>query len=385
MVATRGFSLVDGGPLCALLRRLGWTRPDGRLDFRRACVVLVAVAWGPLLVAALYARATGGRALAIEWGVHARLLAAIPLLLLADASLHARTRSVVHRLVDDRWVTDQQERFDDIIARAVKHRDSVLPEVILIGVAIAASQVVVWGFGGLPFARRIVTMERHLVAARWWYALVALPLFQFLVYRALWRWAIWIQLLWRLAHLRLQPVATHPDRSGGLEFLSWPSIGFGYVIAALSATQAGVWADQVIYADIKVTDLKWQVLVFALAALAVALGPLCVLSGRLWRCQIEGQHDYGSLAIDYTRQFQARWIARRDRNDVLGSADIQSLADLAGGYDVVARMRFVPFGARAVIVLAVAAITPMIPVALLGVPLDQLLAKLAGTLLGKPG
>jgi hypothetical protein len=70
---------------------------------------------------------------------------------------------------------------------------------------------------------------------------------------------------------------------------------------------------------------------------------------------------------------------------VLGSADIQSLADLAAGYDVIARMRVVPFGVRAVIGLTVAAITPMIPVALLGVPLDQLLAKLAGTLLGKPG
>src|SRR4051812_178487 len=261
MLPTGGFSLVDGGPLCALLRHFGWTRSEGRIDYRRACIVLVAVAWGPLLVAALYARATGGRALAIEWGVHARLLAAIPLLLLADASLHARTRSVVQRLVADRWVTDEEDRFDDIIARAVRHRDSVAPELLLIAVAIAASQVVVWGLGGSPFARRFVTMDRHLVAARWWYAVVALPLFQFLVYRALWRWAIWIQLLWRLSRLRLQPVATHPDRSGGLEFLSWPSIGFGYVIAALSATQAGVWADQVIYAGLKVTDLKWQVLV----------------------------------------------------------------------------------------------------------------------------
>jgi len=24
------FSLVDGGPLCRLIRRLGWVRPDGR-------------------------------------------------------------------------------------------------------------------------------------------------------------------------------------------------------------------------------------------------------------------------------------------------------------------------------------------------------------------
>ena len=103
------------------------------------------------------------------------------------------------------------------------------------------------------------------------------------------------------------------------------------------------------------TELKWQALVFALAGLAVALGPLLVVSGRLWRCQIDGQHEYGSLAIDYTRLFHARWIAQRERDDVLGNADLQSLADLADGYEVVAKMRFVPFGPRAVIAIAAAA------------------------------
>ena len=343
------------------------------------------MAWGPLLLMTLSARVMIGHAFVIDWGVHARLLVAIPLLLLADVSLHERTRFVVDQFVADRWVTNQQERFDGIVAQAVRHRDAVVPEVLLLGIALVASQVVVWVFGGVPFARRLVTMDRHLAAARWWYALVALPMFQFLVYRALWRWGIWIEMLWRLSRLRLQPVATHPDLAGGLEFLSWPSIGFGHVIAALSVTQAGVWADQVIYAGLKVTELKWQALVFALAGLAVALGPLLVVSGRLWRCQIDGQHEYGSMAIDYTRLFHARWIAQRERNDVLGNADLQSLADLAGGYEVVAKMRFVPFGPRAVIAIAAAALAPMVPVALLGVPLDKLLAKLAGTLLGKPG
>ncbi len=385
MSAATGFSLVDGGPLCALLRRFGWTRPDGRIDNLRACIVLVAVAWGPLLVATLSARVMTGHSLPIDWGVHARVLVAIPLLLRADASLHERTRFVIDQFVLDGWVANQEERFDGIVTRGRRHRDAVLPEVVLFGVALAASQIVVWNLGGMPFVRRLVTMDRSLVAARWWYALVALPLFQFLVYRALWRWAVWIQMLWRLSRLRLQPIAMHPDLAGGLEFLSWPSVGFSHVIAALSATQAGVWADRVLYAGVKVTELKSQALVFAVAALVVALGPLLVVSGRLWRCQIEGQHDYGSLATDYTRLFHARWIARRERTDLLGNADIQSLADLANGYEVVSKMRFVPFGPRAVIAIAAAALGPMLPVALLGVPLHELLSKLAGTMLGKPG
>jgi hypothetical protein len=147
----------------------------------------------------------------------------------------------------------------------------------------------------------------------------------------------------------LEPVATHPDLAGGLGFLSWPSLGFGYVVAALSATQAGVWADQVLNSGVKIMDLKGYALVFVIAALVVALGPLLLVAGHLWRCRYQGLFDYGTLAVDYTRLFQERWIAQRQRGDLLGSADIQSLADLANSYNVVDKMRFWPFGLRTVI------------------------------------
>ena len=95
MPGASGFSLVDGGPLCALMRRLGWTRPDGHIDYLRAAIVLVAVTWGPLLVATLSARLLTGRSFAIDWSAHTRLLVAIPLLLRSEYSLHARTRFAV--------------------------------------------------------------------------------------------------------------------------------------------------------------------------------------------------------------------------------------------------------------------------------------------------
>jgi hypothetical protein len=385
MPGASAFSLVDGGPLCALMRRLGWTHPDGRIHRLRAGLVLVAVAWAPLLVAMLAVRLSAPHSFAVDWSVHTRLLIAIPLLLRADVSLDMRTRLVSDQLVSDHWATGRTERFDRIVASAARHRDAALPELVMFGVALVVSEIVVWNLGGMPFTARRVTLAHHLLAARWWYALVALPMFQFLVYRALWRWGIWVQMLWRLSRLGFRPVATHPDLAGGLEFLSWPSVGFAYVVAALSAAQAGVWADQVLHAGVKVTDLKAQALVFVVAGVILAFGPLLVFTGQLWDGQIRGRYQYGSLATDYTRQFQARWFERDERNDVLGTADIQSLADLANGYAVVAKMRVVPFGPRAVIAVAAAALLPMVPVALLGIPLPELLGKLGGAFLGKPG
>jgi len=384
-VAWSGFSLVDGGPLVRLMRRIGWTRPDGHIDHLHACLILVAVAWVPLLATTAAARLMAGRWFAVDWSVQARILIAIPLLLRADVSLHARTRSVADRFVSDPWAAGQTDRFDWIVGRAIQHRDAVMPEVVLLGLAVVASQFVVWNFGGMPFMAGRVALDRQMIAARWWYALVALPMFQFLVYRALWRWAIWTQMLWRLSRLRLQPIAIHPDLAGGLEFLSWPSLGFCYVIAALSAAQAGVWADQVLHAGVKVTDLKTPAFVFIAAAVVVALGPLVCLTGQLWRCKFEGREQYGRLAVDYSRLFHARWIENHDREGLLGAADIQSLADLANGYNVVDKTRFVPFGPRVMIAIAAAALAPMLPVALMGIPLSELLLKLGGTMLGKPG
>jgi hypothetical protein len=157
------------------------------------------------------------------------------------------------------------------------------------------------------------------------------------------------------------------------------------VIAALAATQAGVWTDQVLHDGVKVMALKSNALVFVVASMIFALGPLIVVSGHLWRCQLIGRAQYGSLAIDYVRRFHARWIARDDHDDLLGTADIQSLADLANSFEVVAKTRLLPFGPRTVVAVAAAAVLPMIPVALLGVPLPELLGKLAGAFLGKPG
>jgi len=385
-VAATAFSLVDGGPFVRLMRRLGWTRRDGHIDHVRACLILVAVAWVPLLATTVAARLMAGRWFTVDWSVQARLLIAIPLLLRADVSLHARTRSVFNRFVSDPWVPPgQRDRFDQIVAAAARHRDAAAPEALLLGLALVASEVVVWNLGGRPFMAGRVVIDRQMVVARWWYALVALPMFQFLVYRALWRWAIWTQMLWRLSRLRLQPIAMHPDGAGGLEFLSWPSLGFCYVIAALSAAQSGVWADQVLHAGVKVTALKTQAFVFIGATVVLALGPLLCLVPQLWRCRFEGRETYGRLAADYTRLFHGRWIEQRDRDGLLGAADIQSLADLANSYNVVDKTRFVPFSPRTIIAIAAAALAPMIPVALMGIPLSELLLKLGGAMIGKPG
>ena len=372
-MSNSAFSLVDGGPLCRLIRRLGWVRPNGRCDYLRACLALMAVTWGPLFVLSLAERVVTGHVPSIDWGVHARLLVTIPLLFMAEESLHWRSRRAIAVFLEERWASDQADRVAKIIAFAEKLRDAVAPEVVLLGLALVGGQAVVWQAGGLRSFVSGLLLDPQQVAPKYWYAVVSLPVFQFLLFRALWRWGIWAQLLWRLSRLPLRPIATHPDLAGGLGFLSLPTEGFAFIVAGLSATQAGVYANQIIVENAAITSFTPKVIIFTLAAVVLGLGPLVVFSRRLVRCRIMGGLEYDGLATQYTRLFHARWIAGGQQSDLLGNQDIQSLADLESSCDVVRRMRPVPFAPTTAIVIAVAALSPMIPVALLRVPVAELL------------
>ena len=104
---------------------------------------------------------------------------------------------------------------------------------------------------------------------------------------------------------------------------------------------------------------------------------------KLLALKRQGRREYGALAARYTREFHAKWIegAAPPDEPLLGSADIQSLADLANSYEVVRGIGAVPFGRDTIIQVAVPALIPFVPLALTVVPAEEILKKLLGMLL----
>jgi len=88
--------------------------------------------------------------------------------------------------------------------------------------------------------------------------------------------------------------------------------------------------------------------------------------------------EYGLLATDYVRGFEEKWVRGpgTTREDLLGSADVQSLADLAGSFDIIREMRFVPFGWRDVTRLVITTVLPLLPLALFKISFEDLIFKL---------
>ncbi|WP_226797622.1 hypothetical protein [Cupriavidus necator] len=77
--------------------------------------------------------------------------------------------------------------------------------------------------------------------------------------------------------------------------------------------------------------------------------------------------------------FSLASIAHHDE-PLLGSGDIQSLADLANSFEVVRGMRLAPITRDAILQLAAAVLIPIVPLALTMMPLEDLLKHLFGLL-----
>jgi hypothetical protein len=214
--------------------------------------------------------------------------------------------------------------------------------------------------------------------AGWWFLLFCVPLFQFLSLRWLWRLFLWAQFLWRMNQLNLHLVPTHPDKAGGLGFVGESQRFFGVVLLGYSVTVAGVVANGVFYDKFPLPHFAPTIGVYVFVAVAVVLAPLLVFSGRLLQTKWAGLSQYGTLATEYTSAFHRKWInmPRTTEETLLGTADIQSLADLGNSFEFVEKMNAVPMGPRTPIHLALACLIPMAPLLLTMMPFGVLLKML---------
>ncbi|HEX4652681.1 MAG TPA: hypothetical protein VH227_00375 [Candidatus Udaeobacter sp.] len=195
---------------------------------------------------------------------------------------------------------------------------------------------------------------------------MSLPLVQFILLRWYFRLLIWTRFLWQVSRIDLRLVAIHPDRAGGLGFLSTVTYAFAPLLAGQGVLLAGVMANKIFYAGAKLTDFKLELLAMVIMMLFFVLAPLLVFTPRLARTKRLGLAEYGGLAQRYVREFDQKWLRREAPADepLVGSAGIQSLADLGNSFEIVKGMKPVPFGKDTLLQLAVISLAPVAPLIL---------------------
>jgi hypothetical protein len=385
------FSLVLGGPLYQMLRRMRLT-DDVLMLQRRRIVVISLFAWLPLLVLSLLeGNLVGGGVVvpfALDVDVHAKFLLAMPLLIAAELAVHLRMRALTASFLDRGLVPDDAlDRFDTAVASAYRLRNSVTAEALLIAVVYALGVTIVWRhYMALDTATWYATPTddgTRLTFAGVWYGYVSLPVFQFLLCRWYFRIFIWARLMWQISRIPLKLVPTHPDRVGGLGFLALTSFAFIPLLMAHGVLLAGNFANQIFHAGANLMQFRLEILLLVIIMVVLVVGPLMAFAPQLAKARRSALASYGNLAQRYGRDFHAKWVqgeAGAAGEQLLGSGDIQSLADLGNSFAVIVEMRAVPVTTRGMAQLGAATVAPIVPLVLTLMPLDELLRKLLGIL-----
>ena len=384
------FSLFAGGPLYHLLFRR--QRRNGEAMGTRQLISFgfALLAWLPLLVlCAVDGRLFGGTVpvpFLQDLEVHVRLLLALPLLIIAEVATVASVCSVPQQFLEEDLIPENaMTRFKGAIESAIRLRDSVLAELLLIAFVYGVGIFIWRHYVAADKATWYATPSEdglRLSLAGMWYAWVSLPIFQFLLCRWYYRLFIWARFLWHVSRIDLNLVSTHPDRLGGLSFLSNTVRALTVFAVANGTLLAGYLATRVIILGIPLTQFKAEIAMMVVLMLCVALSPLLVFSPQLSRAKRKGLREYRILAMRYMREFDAKWLrgSATSPEPLVGTADVQSLADMGNSYDIVRTMRTAPITKDTVFRLTVATLVPIVPLLLTMMPLEELVRKLTGIL-----
>lgn len=387
------FSLVLGGPLFQLLMRLRLITPG--LDLlKKRIIYITLLAWLPLLILSLIeGKAWGNVGVPFLYDIEnqVRFLVALPLLIGAELLVHKQLRQLVGQFIDRDIITEQVlPSFKELMASAIKLRNSVTIELILLLLAfigghylwntVSIMETIASGTGSWYATTN--STGTHLSLAGYWYIFFSRPLFQFIAYRWYFRIFIWARFLWKSSRLDLNLIPTHPDRACGLGFLAMSSMLFAPLIMAHGVLFSGLIANSIFFAGTKLTDFMVLILGVVLFVQLIVLGPLCVFLPALMRAKRIGLFDYGVLASEYVSEFDSKWVRGGAVGDeqLMGSSDIQSLADLANSFQVIRDIRSIPFDKDTFIQVTLFVLIPILPLVLTMIPLEKLLNKFFETI-----
>jgi len=374
-------SLIRGGPFYSAQVVTRLIRPD-RWNMGRRIIFSVAIGWLPLVLLTVLFQPRALGTLLRDYMVSARMLIAVPILLLGQMLMESRFRMIVNQVRKTLLSGVDLARLETILARLVRLRDSALPELILVALVLVHSASIyherislgtAWIVHGLG-----TPTGPHLTPAGWYYALVSQTIYQFLVALCLWKWLLWTVFLFKLSRLNLKLEVTHPDKHGGIGFLGMSPIGFAPIAFAIATAIGATWRHAIIYNGAHLITFKLPAIALLLVIVIIAVGPLLFFVPKLAVLRRKGILEYGSLAHLHSTEFNEKWILNREgrEGELLSAPEISSLTDLASSYENVEKMQPFPLEKGSLLALALAVAIPVLPTILAEIPIKVVLKGL---------
>jgi hypothetical protein len=372
-------SLVRGGLFYRAQHAIGLIRPN-EWNLGRRIGFLIAVTWLPLFVITLLLNRDGLVSLIRDYRIHARLLVALPVLLVGELLMESRFRAVFGHL-REAGLLDAAEltQIDDVIATMIRGRDSFLPELVIVALLIVHTATSYKGLVDFtPWLSRVSGTELQLTAAGWYLVVVSSSIFQFLLGLALWKWLLWTFFAFKLSRRNLKLVASHPDGHGGLGFLGLTSAAFAPIAFSATAVIAATWRQDIVHHGAHLINFKLPAIILIALTALVALGPLAFFVPRLAGVRRKGILDYGLLGQIHSAEFHQKWILGRAGHEAefLVAPESSTVANYGHVYETIENMNSFPADKGALYTLAAAIFIPALPAILAEIPFGVVLSDL---------
>jgi hypothetical protein len=398
MVKAMGLTLLNesdlyferGGPVHRFMQRVGVTKGEDP-SINRRILWFIAITWVPLLVFAIVdGRALGPtprESMLLDFATYARFFLTVPLLVIAENLIGPRLRDAALRFLRDGLIRREDLPSVEAAIEKVRHRREALgPELSLLAISfvtawyLSADQ---WYAGDASSWKSFELSNGTTSLAGVWYQFFAIPFVQFLILRWLWRLIIWTLFLYRMSRLDLNLAATHPDGAGGLGFLGTAQSFLGIISFGIGMIVSGDAAFRIFFEGATIKTFQWVFISYVAINEVLLLSPLLLFIPLLFRTRLDWLRTYDSLALRYDRAFHEKWVNNAPPPDepLLGSADIQSLADLGNSIDRVRAMNAIPFDKRLVFHIAVMSALPGLPLLFMLMPVMEILQILGGVIL----
>jgi hypothetical protein len=371
------FALAPSGPVDQLQQRMRRHAADQQMRWGRRAIVTALFCWLPLLIAnLLQPNPDADISFLHDIAVHARFLLIVPILIFAEAPIGARSRMVAGQFLASGLIDEHSvAQYEAAMSRGRELINSWLAEFLILALSAALVWIAVKGLlleSSSFWFERVAPHGTGLSLAGWWCFAIATPISVFLMLRWLWRYLVWCWFLARVSRMDLNLTGAHPDRVGGLGFITFHQSVFALITFAVGCAVSAAFANRILFAGAQLLAYRWPIAGIASFSVLFGLLPLLVFTPRLARTKRAAWGTYTRFASEYVWRFEKKWMCEGESEEMLGSGDIQSMADLGGTFERMVEMRVVAVDRRAALSFALAIVAPMLPLVLTMMPLRDI-------------
>jgi len=268
-------------------------------------------AWVPLLLVSLI-RPNSDADVSFwrDIAVHARFLVVVPILIFAEGPIGLRSRMVTSQFLVSGLISGESvEEYKAAMTRGRQLINSWFAELLILTLSAALVWFAVKGLlveSSSFWFERTTASGMVLSPAGWWCFGIATPISLFLMLRWLWRYLVWCWFLSRVSRMKLNLTGAHPDRMGGLGFITFHQSVFSVITFAVGCAVSAAAANRILLGEVTLKSYQWPIVGIAAFAVLFGLLPLLVFTPSLARTKRQAWGKYTRFGSEYVWRFEQK-------------------------------------------------------------------------------